>query len=165
MKCAGYSTLDLAMTFELFDPQAEVRITTGQLPHWYQPGVTYFITFRTEDSVPVELTQAWHCHRENWLRSHNIEPRAPNWMVQLGSLPEIERQFHKTFSREFMEYLDKGHGACVLKRPELARTVGETLQHFDGQRYLLSDFVVMPNHVHVLFCLLGDTDLEKQCYS
>lgn len=153
------------MTFELFDPQADVRITLGHLPHWYQPGATYFITFRTQDSVPVELARAWHRDREDWLRSHDIDPRAPDWAARLRELPEIERQFHKTFSREFMEYLDRGHGACALKRPDLARLVADTLLHFDGQRYLLSDFVVMPNHVHVLVCLLGDTDLVKLCFS
>jgi type I restriction enzyme R subunit len=153
------------MPFELFDPQAEIRITSGHLPHWYQPGVTYFITFRTADSVPVALAETWVRRREEWLRNHGIDPNAPQWAVQLRGLPDVERQFHNTFSREFMEYFDKGYGACVLKRPELARIVGDSLLHFDGQQYLLSDFVVMPNHVHVLVCLLGETDLEKQCYS
>ena len=33
---------------------------------------------------------------------------------------------------------------------------------FDGQRYCLGDFVVMPNHVHLLVCLLNATDIELQ---
>jgi REP element-mobilizing transposase RayT len=53
----------------------------------------------------------------------------------------------------------------VLKRSELAAIVAENLHHFDGDRYLLADFVVMPNHVHLLLCLLGATDIEDQCYS
>jgi type I restriction enzyme R subunit len=64
-----------------------------------------------------------------------------------------------------MDYLDRGHGECVLKRPELAGVVARSLRHFDAQRYHLGDFVVMPNHVHVLVCLLGDTELESLCYS
>ncbi|MBI2479412.1 MAG: hypothetical protein HYV60_12510 [Planctomycetia bacterium] len=32
------------MPFELFDPDGELRITVGKLPHWYQPGATYFMT-------------------------------------------------------------------------------------------------------------------------
>src|SRR5262249_4350203 len=119
----------------------------------------------TEDSVPAELARAWHRQRADWLREHGIDPLAPDWKARLRRVPAVEGQFHQKFSREFMDYLDKGHGACVLKRPELAKSVGDTLLHFDGQRYLLSDFVVMPNHVHVLVGLLGDTDLDKQCYS
>jgi type I restriction enzyme R subunit len=43
--------------------------------------------------------------------------------------------------------------------------VAENLHHFDGQRYHLGDFVVMPNHVHLIVCLIGTTDLEAQWYS
>jgi REP element-mobilizing transposase RayT len=153
------------MLFELFDPQGDLRIAAGHLPHWYQPGVTYFITFRTDDSVPAALAETWRRRREEWLRTHDIDSNATDWALRLRRLPDLERQYHHNFSREFMNYLDKGYGACVLKRPELARIVADGLLHFDAQRYLLSDFVVMPNHVHVLVCFLGDTDLEKQCYS
>jgi len=154
------------MIFELFDPNADVRITAGNLPHWYQPGVTYFITFRTDDSMPVEVAERWYRGRDDWLRRHGIDPFTPKWSSQLRLLPQVQQQqFHETFSREFLEHLDKGHGECVLRRPELAKIVSDSLRHFDGQRYHMGDFVVMPNHVHLLVCLHGDTDVENQCYS
>jgi type I restriction enzyme R subunit len=43
--------------------------------------------------------------------------------------------------------------------------VADGLKHFDGERYELGDFVVMPHHVHLLVGLSGDTDIEQQCYS
>lgn len=155
------------MIFELFDPQGELRIAEGNsLPHWFQPGVTYFITFRTEDSIPVDLTRQWHWRRDDWLRRHAIDPATANWKAALAALPrEARLVFHETFSQEFLDHLDKGHGACVLRRSELAQLVAESLKYFDGQRYYLGDFVVMPNHVLLLVCLLGDTDVEEQCYS
>lgn len=152
--------------FELYDPDAEVRITSGNLPHWFQPGVTYFITFRTEDSMPKEVADLWYQRRGDWLQRHKIDPTAADWTNQLRALPLVQQnEFHATFSREYMECLDKGHGECVLRRPELARIVAENLRHFDQDRYLMGDFVVMPNHVHLLVCLLGTTELEAQCYS
>jgi hypothetical protein len=40
--------------FDLFDPKAEYVVRQGAaLLHWYQPGLTYFVTFRTDDSVPL----------------------------------------------------------------------------------------------------------------
>ena len=51
------------MSFELFDPMADFCIREGSLPHWYQPGATYFVTFRTEDSVPQELSRKWYSER------------------------------------------------------------------------------------------------------
>ena len=155
-----------AMIFELFDPAMDLRITEGKLPHWYQPGVTYFITWRTDDSIPRDVIDLWLRRRDDWLRRHGIDPSQPRWSARLDELPDRQQQeFHNTFSREFLEYLDRGHGACVLARPDLAAIVADSLRHFDGQRYLLGDFVVMPNHVHLLTCLLGATGVEEQCYS
>ena len=154
------------MPFELFNPEGELRITVGNLPHWYQPGATYFITFRTADSMPKEVADLWYRRRNDWLLRHGINPKAKNWQDALRRLSDrLQNEFHATFSREFLEHLDKGHGACVLRRRDLAEIVAKSLRHFDGERYLLGDFVVMPNHVHLLVGLLGATEVEAQCYS
>ena len=58
-------------------------------------------------------------------------------------LPEIER------AREVERHLDTGAGECLLARPELADLVVQALHHHED-RYVLHDFVVMPNHVHLL---------------
>jgi len=153
--------------FELFNPEEDVRISAGShLPHWFQPGVTYFVTFRTEDSIPVDVARLWHARRDGWLLRNGIRPNDLNWRAEFANLPPLKKQeFHETFSREFMDALDKGHGACVLRRPELSQIVATSLLHFDGERYHMGDFVVMPNHVHVIVCLLGDTEIESQCTS
>jgi type I restriction enzyme R subunit len=153
--------------FELFDPKADVRIQAGSsLPHWYQAGVSYFVTFRTEDSIPADVSRRWYAQRANWLLQNGIPPDDPRWRDRLWQLPETaRRQFHDTFSRQYLEALDKGLGACVLRRQELNNLVGDSLRHFDGDRYHLGDFVVMPNHVHLIACLLGDTEIEAQCAS
>ena len=77
----------------------------------------------------------------------------------------MRRRFHETFSREYHEALDKGLGVCVLRRPEFRQIVAQSLLHFDGVRYRMGAFVVMPNHVHLIVCLLGDTEIEAQCTS
>jgi putative DNA methylase len=41
-------------------------------------------------------------------------------------------------------------GVCLLNLPESARVVEDALLHFQGQRYDLHAWVVMPNHVHVV---------------
>jgi type I restriction enzyme R subunit len=64
-----------------------------------------------------------------------------------------------------MAYLDRGYGACALRDGRSANVVADALRHFDGDRYYLGDFIVMPNHVHLLVCLLGATEIEGQCHS
>ncbi len=153
--------------FYLFDPNNDFQITAGSnLPHWFQPKVTYFITFRTEDSLPIGVAQRWYTERTAWLAQHGITTSAPDWKDKLADLPKRHRKhFHETFSRQYMENLDKGLGACVLSRPELSKIVADSLLFFDGDRYHIGDFVVMPNHIHLLVCLLEGTNLLKQCRS
>ena len=151
--------------FELFDRRQEYSVRYGRLPHWHQTGVTYFVTFRTHDSVPTPLLASWHAERDLWLRKHDIDPTAGNWRTQLANLPDAEREYHRTFTREFMAYLDRGYGACALRNANIASLVAAAMKHFDGERYWLGDFVVMPNHVHAIVCLLTDSSVEQTCYS
>jgi len=129
--------------FELFDPQADFVINDGvSLPHWYQPGVTYFVTFRTDDSIPASARRLWHAARAEWLKRHGIT----NYDRQFSALPKpLRKEFHERFSRQYMEALDKGFGACDLARPEISSIVTDCLFHFDSDRYHLGHFVVIEN--------------------
>jgi putative transposase len=56
--------------------------------------------------------------------------------------------------------LDSGLGACWLRRPEIAVLVQDALLHFDGDRYRLLAWCLMPNHVHVVIEILGNHSLS-----
>ena len=73
---------------------------------------------------------------------------------------ETEQEYHHLFTHGIDRWLDAGHGACFLRNPELARTVSDSLLFFNGLRYDVATFVVMPNHVHVLFRLRAPARLE-----
>ncbi len=47
--------------------------------------------------------------------------------------------------------LDVGYGACWLREPTVAALVEDALLHFDGERYRLIAWCVMPNHLHAMF--------------
>jgi type I restriction enzyme R subunit len=152
--------------FELFDPEVPVAVSRHHLPHWFQPGVTYFVTFRTADSLPRAVVERWLQDRDRWLIAHGVRPDNPDWRAKLQLLTLDEREeYHREFSDAFHKYLDAGYGECLLRRPEIAETVAEAVRHFDGERYVIADFVVMPNHVHVLLGLLSETALRDVCYS
>jgi putative transposase len=46
--------------------------------------------------------------------------------------------------------LDGGLGACWLREPAIAQMIQDAILHFDGQRYRLLAWCIMPNHVHVV---------------
>lgn len=97
----------------------------GYLPHCDRPGLTQFVTFNLADAFPVSLRNEWK------------------------TLLKIESDGERRLQLE--AYLDKGNGACHFKNPDLARIVEETFRFYHARRYDLKAWVVMPNHVHVLF--------------
>ena len=102
----------------------------GYLPHLEEPNRTYFVTFRLQDSLPADVLAK--------IRT-SPNPRSPD-----------DEQTPKKFSAAIERSLNKGHGACFLRKPAIANLVAQALRQFDGQRYQLSAWCVMPNHVHVV---------------
>ena len=126
------------------DPYAAVEVRRNRLPHWQQGHKFIFVTWRLGDSLPEAKLVQWREERALWLKNN---PRPWN--------SKTARRYHDRFLQRIEDWLDQGSGSCILKDPALARIVADALRYFDGQRYELSSFVVMPNHVHVLFRPLG----------
>jgi valyl-tRNA synthetase len=125
------------------DPTNEIRQRQGHnLPHWTQSGATYAIAFRLADSLPPEVLHAWNLEREG------IVLRAKEQNRPLT--PHEERELDRLYTTRIEAFLDSGQGACHLAKPEIASLVQEALRHFDGQRYDLIAWCIMPNHVHVI---------------
>lgn len=61
--------------------------------------------------------------------------------------------------------LDGGLGACWLRQAEFASLVEDALLHFDGQRYHLLAWCLMPNHAHVVVEMVGNNSLSKVVWS
>ena len=130
-EATGGTPVQRADQFHAFDWQSTLTISRREMPHWRQTGCTYFVTFRLADSVPVDLLRQWEA----------LQPK-----------PEFPEQFY--------HWLDQGHGQCLLRQPALATIVESALLHFHGDRYLLGDYVIMPNHVHALVTPCGTQELS-----
>ncbi|MEO2034739.1 MAG: transposase [Planctomycetaceae bacterium] len=152
------------MDFHFFDPNTKVAVLDRRLPHWSQAGVVCFVTFRTHDSMPKSVVERWRAERSHWLRQHDIDPRDPCWRIELQHLEQAAQiEFFTTFSERWHNELDQCHGSCALREPENAAIVAESLLNFDNDRYLVSDFVVMPNHAHLLVAFADDDSMLQQC--
>lgn len=125
--------------FRGLDERTAVEITQRRLPHWTQEAASYFVTFRLADSVPQLLLNQWIEERENWLRH-----RTASWDAA------SEREYRERFTLRMDEWTDAGTGECHLRRQEIRREVESVLFHFDGQRYDVDAFALMPNHVHLI---------------
>jgi len=126
------------MQFRFFDPAKPTAVTHSLLPHWAQEGATYFITWRTADSLPEERWQHWQRTRSGWLEDHGIDPSAMDWRKHLEELPEDQR---KDF-RRLAKIPSKALSSCRI-------TSTSWWEHYRGNRwspnYLMEEVVGHPN--------------------
>lgn len=61
--------------------------------------------------------------------------------------------------------MDESHGKCQLSEPEIGKIMSSAFLHFDTKRYVMHSFVVMPNHVHLLFSISEDENLSDVIHS
>ena len=100
----------------------------GYLPHCDRTGLLQSITFRLADSLPQEVLK-------------QLE-------LEVACVVEDRRELHR---RKLIEkYMDSGLGCCALKHPAVADIVQNSFFAFDGVKYRLIAWCIMPNHVHVL---------------
>ncbi len=148
---------------QFFDRKQSYTVAWKTLPHWAQAGTVSFITWRTGDSLPAAAEQRITRRRAEALRQVGL-PDCGNWRAALEKLPpSVRGRAHWSLFRIAEEELDHGFGECVLARPELSHIVLSSLKHFDGDRYILTDAIVMPNHVHVLVAFREEDLLVAQC--
>jgi REP element-mobilizing transposase RayT len=114
------------------------RIYTRRLPHFHPPNVPIFFTWRLFGSIPrtrmIELKQARVISFRNEFRT-------------------VER------------ILDRSdRGPRFLSDPRIARIVCECIElgASSFERYLLHEYVVMPNHVHVLLTPIAEVPVITQ---
>ncbi len=153
------------MDLQFFDPKQDFTVAWKTLPHWAQAGTVCFITWRTSDSLPAAAHQRITEARRQLLSENGLDPGG-DWKQQLAKRSIADRgRLQWALFAGWDGELDRGAGACVLARPELSAIVMDSLLHFDGDRYVLTDAVVMPNHVHLLAAFKDEDALLAQCTS
>jgi putative transposase len=107
----------------------------GYLPHLDVPDLVQHVVFRLADSLPAHLKN------------------------EIAKTPRDERV------RKADAALDQGHGRRDLAIPEIAELTQTALLRFDGKRYWLLAWCVMPNHVHVLVEIRPEHRLDRIVHS
>ena len=106
-----------------------------RLPHIQIAGVTYFITFRLANSVPIDALDKLTVERQT-----------------INKLPErLKVSAHRTWFEKYDDYLDMAQrGNLYLQNEQIADIVAESIQFRDGKVYDLISYCVMLNHVHLV---------------
>ncbi|MCA3005226.1 MAG: transposase [Planctomycetaceae bacterium] len=125
----------------------------ANLPHWRMDGATYAVTFRLADSLPQETLVRWKRNRTQIMQRAERAGR-PLTAAERRRLDELHGE-------HIDDWLDHGHGSCLMRDPRIARLVRDAMTHFDGVRYRLLAWCVMPNHAHAVLRPLLGHDLSK----
>jgi type I restriction enzyme R subunit len=150
------------LPIQVFDPSEDFSVVLRQLPHWSQAGTISFMTWRTWDSIPQTVLEEWIVDRNKWLLCHGISPDE-DWHKRIERLsPSLRREFHRRISDRWNDALDSCFGECVLRLPTLSQIVANSLLHFDEERCRLTDFVIMPNHIHLLAAFPNEESMLTQ---
>jgi REP element-mobilizing transposase RayT len=115
----------------------------GYLPHFDGGEIPQTVTFCLFDSLPRRLLEQWR--------------------IELSHLLEKEAQLERR--KRIEVYLDRGEGSAFMNNPSIANEVQSALLFFDGSRYRLQAWVVMPNHVHALLTPAAGWELGEILHS
>jgi len=147
------------------DPDKPIDRTLRNLPHWEQAGTVSFVTFRMADAIPEQSLKSWAEDRRRWLLTRGMTGEGELSEILAELSEDQRRQYLREFGKRFHDLLDAGHGSCVLRNPEYSALVESVLLHFDGDRYDLLSYVIMPNHVHVLVSPKGGHSMSSILHS
>ncbi|MBK7106383.1 MAG: transposase [Ignavibacteriae bacterium] len=109
------------------------------LPHFYRPNSTYFVTFRVKNSIPLDV-----------LLQLNTKFNEVKLNAAANNIYEINNEY-------FFEYdnlIHKYELGYYLNNFDLANVVKFEIHKFDKKEFKLICYSIMPNHVHLIFHLL-----------
>jgi putative transposase len=129
----------------------------ARLPHWHAEHAIYFVTWHLADALPSQvmarLRDERDAERERICRMRGSATFAEQRMLDAALIEACER------------FLDQHAGECLLRDRRAAKIVEDSLKFFDGVRYQLFAWCVMPNHVHVVFSFIDGFGLSSILHS
>ena len=111
----------------------------GYLPHRDKPGLLQMITYHLADSLPAELVE--------------------KFKMEIQCLQQKKQ--NTQYRKKIENWIDAGCGSCILKNPQIAQLVYDNFTFYNGKRYDLISWVIMPNHIHVLIYAYEGVALSK----
>ncbi len=122
------------------NPYQKIDQHGKRLPHWQQGDALQFVTFRQKDALPQSKLNTWKHEKSAWMVKH---PKP--WT------PEQAEEYASIFTERIEAWLDAGMGSCLFRKPSNRQKLERVLMQADPAHAQLHAWVIMPNHVHVLF--------------
>lgn len=129
-----------AFMCDFLDGNEEIATHGHKLPHWQQGEVMQFVAFRLGDAMPAGKLAIWKEQRDIWMK-HHPEPWDDN----------ARKRYHRRFTDQLEIWLDQGAGSCLFRDPLNREILSAIFMHDQTNQAEQHAWVIMPNHVHLLF--------------
>jgi REP element-mobilizing transposase RayT len=108
-------------------------------------GYTFFVTYRLNGTLPVEVIERLKQEREKELK-----------VIAGYDNSAVRKEKYKSYQSQYFSKFDKlldgaGYGPTWLKDDKAAQIVKDTMHYFDKKSYDLICYTIMSNHVHQVF--------------
>ena len=157
------------------------------LPH-FENQRYQMITYRLYDSVPREVIEQWKREVGVGVRASSppnnedaaIGTKASSLQNQRAGSPcsnassdiDVKRAgspHSNSKEREKLvmidKYEDSGVGQCFMRDERVAQIVKDALFYYDGNKYKIIAWCIMPNHVHILIEVFNGISLSEIIHS
>ena len=125
------------------------------LPHYQPTGYTFFVTYRLNGSLPLEVIKKLKGEREKQLKE-----------IAVISDKSIQQEKYKKMQSVYFGKFDKlldasDYGPTWIKQKEIAQIVKDAIHFYDKKKYDLICYTIMSNHVHQVFTPIVGRDLSR----
>jgi REP element-mobilizing transposase RayT len=108
-------------------------------------GYTFFVTYRLNGSLPVEVIKRLKEEREKELK-----------IIAGYDNPEVRKEKYKNYQSRYFGKFDTlldnaGYGPTWLKEDKVAQIVNDAMHYYDKNVYDLICYTIMSNHIHQVF--------------
>ena len=126
-----------------------------KLPHWQVADGVYFVTFRLKNSLPADVVKRLRYEKE--VEENKLLQKD---LTESEIKTELQKLQHLYFGK-FDDLIDQNKsGPHFLKEPKVAKIVADSILHFDEEKYKVICYIIMSNHVHLVFYKL-QIEIEK----
>jgi len=118
-----------------------IAFWVGRLPHWEVVDGRYFVTIHLAGAIPESGHRRIHAISAELASIHSHDDRL---------------RLQRLIFREMEAWLDRAERITYLRDSAIAEVVVDAIEHRARQSvWHMFEYVVMPNHVHLFFELLG----------
>lgn len=126
------------------------------LPHIQPLGGTFFVTYNLAGSIPKEVLARW--------AAEYAEQKSLILLTSENKDDDLERLGKLDFAKRDKFFDSYTGGNHHLKSDSMAQIITDTLHFWDNKCLELYSYCIMSNHVHVVFRLFDEGEIDKPRY-